>query len=155
MEERISYLLQKREFISVATCDLEGRPNCAPKFLFKTEGSEIFLVDYTFGRTCENLRKNPRASLSVMDIDNLVGYVLNGSAEIIERDRISELMLEELRKREIRLSAMRLIEGVKTGKRSKHFELEIPEKFSIIKICVEEIVRMGLGGEILRGPEKQ
>ena len=50
-------LLEKHEFISVATCDFKGRPNAVPKFLLKVEGDFIYLVDYTIGTTWKNLKE--------------------------------------------------------------------------------------------------
>jgi predicted pyridoxine 5'-phosphate oxidase superfamily flavin-nucleotide-binding protein len=147
----IETLLKKREFMSVATADPSGRPNCAPKFLFKTEGDFIYLVDYSMGRTARNAKANPRASLAVMDIDNLLGYQLNGSLTVIEKGHEAyERTLAEVRKREIQLSAERVIHGVRTGKRYEHFEVELPEDCLVLKIHVDEVVPIGLSKDFLK-----
>ena len=82
MNKKIVELLKSREFVSVATCDFDGRPNAASKFMLRVEGNFIYLVDYFVGRTYRNLGANPRISLSFMDTNSLVGYQLNGLVKI-------------------------------------------------------------------------
>ena len=67
LTEKISDFLKRRSFISVATCDFNGRPNAVPKFLLKIDDDYIYLVDYTFGRTYENLKINSKVSLAFME----------------------------------------------------------------------------------------
>ena len=82
-------ILKGREYISVATADKDAKPNAAPKFLLKFEKPYLFLIDYSFATTTENLRVNPRAALSFMDLENLEGYRLYGSvANAAARARI-------------------------------------------------------------------
>jgi predicted pyridoxine 5'-phosphate oxidase superfamily flavin-nucleotide-binding protein len=149
--EKVAKFLKQREFISVATCDLQGRPNAASKFLLKLENNCIYLVDYTIGRTWENLKINPRASLSFTDTDNLTGYQINGSVEIFNRGCAQyEKMLKEIHARKTSLSAKRIIEGVSSGKKHATFELMIPDNFVIFKVSIEEVVEIGLGGSLKR-----
>jgi len=147
---KIRELIKKREFINVATSDATGHPNCAPKLFFKTENNLIYLVDYSIGRTARNARVNPRASIAVMDIDTLAAYQLNGSLEVIEKGELYDKYVRELRKKEIELSALRVIEGMRTGKRYEHFELELPEHCVVLKICVDEVVNISLKKEFLK-----
>jgi len=147
MLKKINELLKTKEFISVGTCDLKGRPNAAPKFLLKVENNVIYLIDYTRGRTWDNLKINPRASLSFMDTDNLTGYQINGSTQVIDKGPIFEEIFSELLKKQIDLSAMRIIEGVSHEKGHKNFELAIPEKVIIFMVSIEEIIEVGPRGE--------
>lgn len=148
--KKISELIASREFISVATCDHEGRPNAAPKFLLKVEEGYIYLVDYTIGWTFRNLKINPRASLSFMDNNSLTGYQLNGSAAIIDSGSEYERIVEELQRKQIDLSIKRVIEGVERGHVHKAFEVAIPEQFVILKIKMEELVEIGPAGTLRR-----
>ena len=77
-------LLKAREFVAVATADKVGKPNSAPKLLLKIDGRIVYFIDYSIGRTFENLKVNPEVSLSFIDINSLFGYRLNGKVEIIE-----------------------------------------------------------------------
>lgn len=146
----ITPLLKGREFLSVATADLKGKPNAAPKFFLKYEKPHIYLIDYSFATTTSNLRENPRASLSFMDLENLEGYRLYGTVELIEKGKEHQLIGQEVEKKTLRLSATRVIEGSRTGKKYEHFELEMPDKFVAIKVKIEETTKIGPRGDLYR-----
>ena len=150
MTHKISKLLESREFISVATCDFEGRPNAAPKFLLKIENNLIFLIDYVIGRTWQNIKINPRVSLSFIDTNTLMAYQINGPVEVIENGPVYDLMVQELELREIDLSTKRIIEGVGKGRIHEGFEVSLPEKVVILKVTMEEIVEIGPSGILNR-----
>jgi nitroimidazol reductase NimA-like FMN-containing flavoprotein (pyridoxamine 5'-phosphate oxidase superfamily) len=149
--EKIKALLKKRNFLSIATADKQGEPHAAPKFFFKIDDAgSLYLIDYAIAKTVDNLRINPRASMSFMDLDSLEGYRMSGPATLVEEGAEYEKILQEFDKKLIRLSADRLIEGMKSGKPNEHFELEIPSKVIIIKVKLEEIVRISRQGELFK-----
>lgn len=148
--QKINKLLKNREFISVATCDLSGKPNAAPKLLLKLENNFIYLVDYTIGMTWQNLKVNPRVSLSAIDTDTLVGYQINGTVGIIAEGGEYDKILNEVTEREISLSTKRIIEGVSSGRKHNNFELGLSGRFVIFKVKIEEIVEIGPRGELKR-----
>ena len=150
MNKKIIELLKSREFLSVATADMSGQPNAAPKFLLKIEDNTIYLVDYIIGKTFKNLSNNPRVSISFMDNNSLVGYQLNGRAEIIEKGPEYDLLLKDLAQREIDLSTLRIVEGVTKGQSHKGFLLNMPDDFVIFKVKVEEIAEMASSGILKR-----
>ena len=131
-------IMKAREFIAVATADKGGKPNCAPKLLLKVDGEIIYFIDYSIGRTFNNLKVNPEVSLSFIDINSLFGYRLNGKVEIIEEGKIYDECLKELREKEIELSVDRVVRGVQDGEPHKDFESEIPERFLVYKVKIEE-----------------
>ena len=148
INECLKKLIETREFISLASCDLELRPNAAPKFLLKVQGDYLYLVDYIIGRTFVNLQVNPRASLSFIDSNTLIGYQINGRVEIIDAGPEYKEIIKELQHKKIDLSISRIIEGVTKGKSHKSFELAIPEQFVIFKVKMEEIVEMRPSGTL-------
>ncbi|MFA6357775.1 MAG: pyridoxamine 5'-phosphate oxidase family protein [Candidatus Omnitrophota bacterium] len=150
INKAIRELIESREFISVSTCDFDGRPNAAPKFLLKTEGNYVYLIDYVIGRTFRNMKINPRVSLSFLDSNSLTGYQINGSVEIIDRAEEHAEALKELRRKEIDLSTTRIIEGVIKGKAHRAYEIAATEQFIVLKIKVEEIVEMQPSGQLKR-----
>ncbi|MFH1506820.1 MAG: pyridoxamine 5'-phosphate oxidase family protein [Candidatus Omnitrophota bacterium] len=151
IKDKVRKFLEHREFVSVATSDLCSRPNAAPKFVLKTDRDCIYLVDYSISRTWQNLRINPRASLSFMDTDNLVGYHINGFVEIIDKGPSYEEMSEEFNKKELALSSKRIVEAVTTGKRHRAFEVgSLKKKFRIYKIKIQEVVEIGPEGNLER-----
>lgn len=150
INKSLKELIESREFISMASCDLELRPNAAPKFLLKVEGNYLYLVDYIIGRTFTNLQINPRASLSFIDSNTLIGYQINGRVEIIDAGPEYKEIIKELQHKQINLSIARVIEGVTKGKAHKSFELAIPEQFVIFKVKMEEVVEMRPSGTLKR-----
>jgi hypothetical protein len=148
--EELSKLLRNREFVSLATADLNGQPNAAPKLILKYEKPFVYLIDYSFAKTVENLRANPKAALSLMDVENLEGYRMIGPAELIEKGEKFQRFSKELEKKLIQLSATRVIEGSRTGKKYPHYELEISNKFVVIKFKIEEVTKIGTQGNLYR-----
>ena len=146
----VKELIESREFISVATSDLEARPNAAPKFLLKVERDHIYLVDYIIGRTFENLQINPKVSLSFIDSFTLIGYQINGKVEIIDSGAEYKDILKELQNKQIDLSTKRVMDGVVKGQVHKAYEVGSPEQFVILKIKVEEVVEIRPSGTLKR-----
>lgn len=148
--KKIGEILKKRDFISIASCDFKGRPNVAPKFLLKIEDNFIYLADYVVGRTYENLKVNPRVSLSIMDTDALKGYQINGSVEVIEKGALYDSILDELKNKEISLATERVIKGVQQGQKHESFELSFPERIVLFKIKIEEAIEIDSSGKLQR-----
>lgn len=145
-------LMKKAEFVEVASADSSGKPNSAPKFLLKTEGLSVYLIDYSIGRTAENLRSNPRVSISFIMMDSLTGYRLNGKVEVIRSGEVYDQCLNEMREKAIDLTVKRVVEGVREDKPDKYkaYELEMSKQVLIYKVNVEEGCEIGPRGEIER-----
>jgi len=150
INKSIKALIESREFISAASCDLDGRPNAAPKFLLKIEAGYIYLVDYVLGQTFRNLQVNPRVSLSFLDNNTLMGYQINGKVEIIDSGQEYAEALKDLERKEIDLSATRIIDGVMKGQVHKAYEIAASEQFVILKVKVEETVQIHPTGAVKR-----
>ena len=58
ISESVRDFVNEQEFVNIATCDLDNRPNVAPKFLFKIESDYIYLADYVKGRSFKNITIN-------------------------------------------------------------------------------------------------
>ena len=147
---KIRHLLKTREFINVATCDSNGNPNVAPKFILKSEEQYVYLVDYVLGRTWQNLKENPRVSLSFMDLDSLTGYQFNGRVEIIDRGKEYDVLLEEITAREISLSAKRILEGLDSGEKHSSFEVAFSEHIAVFRVRIEDYAEITPFGKVKR-----
>ncbi|MBU9889068.1 MAG: pyridoxamine 5'-phosphate oxidase family protein [Candidatus Omnitrophica bacterium] len=147
--DKVRILLDQRKFVSVGTATPDGQPNSVPKLFFRTREDFIWLIDHVMGRTVANLKANPRISISFMDQDSLEGYRLNGTAKVIESGKNHALLLKQWSEKTVKLSADRVIEGLRTGKRHEHYEVELPEKCVILKVKVEQVVKIGRHGDIL------
>jgi predicted pyridoxine 5'-phosphate oxidase superfamily flavin-nucleotide-binding protein len=143
-------IMKAKEFVTVATADKKGKPNSAPKLLLKIDGKIVYFIDYSIGKTAENLKVNPEVSLSFIDVNFLLGYRLNGKVEIIEKGKIYNECLEELREKETELSVERIVKGVHEGKPHEKFEVEIPERFLVYKVKIEEGCEISPHGDIKR-----
>lgn len=146
--DKIVELLEKRAFVSVGTASKDEQPNSAPKFFFRAKGEFIYLIDYVVGRTVTNLKNNPKTSVSFMDVDSLEAYRVNGTTQVIENGKLFDKILAEWNKKLLKLTTDRVIEAVKTGKKHQHFELEMSQKFAVLKLKVESIVKIGRRGDI-------
>ncbi|MFA6320426.1 MAG: pyridoxamine 5'-phosphate oxidase family protein [Candidatus Omnitrophota bacterium] len=154
LPKELSDLLDKREFISVATCDFNGRPNAAPKFVLKVENNHVYLVDYTIGKTWKNLKVNPKISMSLTDTRTLKGYQLNGTVKIISRGKLYDKMRQEMTDREVRLTTQHIIDEVRGNPTHETFEILISEKFVIFDVKLEEVVEMDIHGELKRSKKE-
>jgi predicted pyridoxine 5'-phosphate oxidase superfamily flavin-nucleotide-binding protein len=150
LSKELISLIEKREFLSVATCDFKGRPNAAPKFVLKVEIDRIYLVDYTIGTSLKNLKVNPKVSMSLVDIRTLKGYQFNGSVKIITRGKLYNKMRNEMTDKEVRLTTQRIIDEVRGQPTHETFEVLISEKFIIFEVRIDEVVEMDIYGGLKR-----
>jgi general stress protein 26 len=145
---KLEEILEKREFVSIATVDREGQPNSVPKFLYRGKGNFLYLLDYVIGKTIANLRENPKASVSFMDLDTLEAYRLNGTARIIEEGPVFDAALKGWNEKLIQLSTDRVIEAVRTGKKRGHYEMDMHDHLAVIKVHVESVIKIGRKGDV-------
>jgi predicted pyridoxine 5'-phosphate oxidase superfamily flavin-nucleotide-binding protein len=148
--EKAMDLIRKREFISIATSDLDNTPSAAPKFVLKVDHHCIYLIDYILGRTYKNLTVNPKASLSLFDPETLKGYQLNGTVEMIDKGPVFKKIFKEMNARKISLTAKHIIEEIRGGAKQESFEMIIPEKFIILKVFIKDIAEINPTGELAR-----
>ena len=142
--------LENQEFINIATCDFDKHPNVAPKFLLKIDHDYIYLVDYVMGRTYRNIKINPAVSISTVNMETLIGYQINGQAQVIEEGGEYGHYIEEFRQKQIQFSASRIIEGLHKEARHRSFEAGLSERIAVFKIKADEIVEIIPTGELKR-----
>ncbi|MFA5144198.1 MAG: pyridoxamine 5'-phosphate oxidase family protein [Candidatus Omnitrophota bacterium] len=150
LPKELADLLETREFISVATCDFDGHPSAAPKFILKREGNYIYLVDYVIGMTWKNLKANPQVSMSIVDTRTLKGYQLNGKVKIMSRGKLYNKMRKEMMDKEVRLTTQHIIDEVRGHPTHDTFEILISEKFVIFEVKLEEVIEIDIHGELKR-----
>ncbi len=151
IEESINFLKGKT-FINVATCGQDYKPNVAPKFLLKIENNYIYLIDYVRNATLKNIKINPKVSISSVNLDTLKGYQVNGTAQVLKKDKKSSYakLLAEYQQKQLDLSTKRLIKALHGQSKSGSYEAEFPEKVAILKIKINEAVGIGLQGNLER-----
>ena len=88
----------------VATASPDGIPNATPKGTVKVIDDEHLVFADLFSRkTRENLLKNPKVAVTVIDEKSFKGYQIKGSAELLTAGELFEQMAEELKKAPMKL----------------------------------------------------
>jgi len=73
----------KTKGFALATVTRDGEPHVIPVGFGKIlSDDELLLVDVFMKKTLENMRANPKVSVSVWDYDGLKGYEFKGNARI-------------------------------------------------------------------------
>lgn len=71
----------------LATVDADGTPNVSPKEIFAAHGDDrIVIADIASPVSVKNLRANPRACVSFVDVFRQRGFKVVGAASIISPD---------------------------------------------------------------------
>ncbi len=121
MSARISKELQ--EFVKgklgwVATADKSGMPNVTPKGTVRVlDEHTIVFADLFSLKTRENLKVNPKAAVTVVDLEKFMAYQFKGTVDLLESGPVYEQVKEEL----------------------KNSPKALPEPKYVAKITVEEI----------------
>ncbi len=136
-------VLEKADWICIATRNQNGDPNAANKFLLKCEKDCVLIADFVRGKTLDNIRKYPKVSFPVIDLNNLVDYQLFGEVEIIEDGPQHKKAMEILDERHTRFSTNRIIEGIRRSKKFDVSHLPDIHKAVIFKVNIKDIVVRG------------
>lgn len=148
MAENMKRFLLNKGFVSVGTSDLSGQPNSAPKFIVEIDKGFIYLADYVIGKTLQNLKINPKISLSTIDIKTLEGLQINGVAKIMTRGAQYKKLLKAMVEQEVHHSARRIIEDVRGGQKSDVYEVQFPDRVVILKVKCKKVTKIGITGNL-------
>ena len=146
--EKLKRFLLTKEFVSAGTSDLSSQPNAVPKYIIKIDSRFIYLADYVIGKTFQNLKVNPKISLSTIDMKTLEGWRINGIVRIMTRGaqykRLSKTMIEL----EVHNTARRIMEDVRGIQKHNVYEVSFPKKVVILKVKCEKITKIGITGKL-------
>lgn len=125
--------------ISVASCDLHGKPNSAAKLLVDVaEPNRVFFLDYNHTQTYSNMQSNPQLSISFMDDAAFTGYRMTGTGEAVTAGKEYEAARKSWEKRLISYEADRIVRRVMGHYSTKESENTLPKDFVIIKFTAKE-----------------
>ncbi len=138
----IADFLRAQGFVIISSIDQAGFPHSSCKAIIKIDqAGKIFLMDVYHGATCENIKANPRISISAVDEHKFTGYCLKGKGEIISDNNISQEIIKVWEDNITGRLAKRLLKNLSGDKgHLQHPEASLPQPKHIIVIEVEEIV---------------
>jgi uncharacterized protein len=88
----------------VSTATLDGIPNATPKGSVRVIDDEhLVFADLFSCKTRENLLKNPRVAVTVVDEKTYKGYQLKGKAELLTSGPVYDEMAAQLKKAPMQL----------------------------------------------------
>lgn len=74
----------------LATCDADNFPNVSPKEMFTfSEDNTLLIAHLASLNSIENIKSNPKVSVSFIDIFVQKGYKLKGVASIIDKNDLA------------------------------------------------------------------
>lgn len=88
----------KNKLAWVATASPDGLPNATPKGTVQLIDDEhLVFADLFSLKTRENLQKNPKVAVTVVDEKTHKGYQLKGSAELVDSGSLFDRIVEQLK----------------------------------------------------------
>jgi len=83
----------------VATASPDGVPNATPKGSTRIMDDEhIVFADLFSLKTRDNLQKNPKVAVTVVDLEKFKGYQFKGAAQLVDSGPIFDKVVEDLKK---------------------------------------------------------
>jgi len=138
----VTEFLRIQGFVIVSSIDKNGFPHSSCKDIVKIDSSgKIYLIDVYYGLTAENIKHNPRVSISAIDEHKFMGYCLKGIAKVMSDDEISQEFIKSWEDNITSRLTKRLLNNLAQEKvRGHHPEASLPRPKYLIAIAVEEIV---------------
>jgi uncharacterized protein len=88
----------------VATASPDGVPNTTPKGTVQVLDDEhIIFADLFSLKTRDNLQKNPKAAVTVVDMETKKGYQFKGAAQLVDSGPVFDQVVEKLKKAPMKL----------------------------------------------------
>ena len=88
----------------VATASPDGVPNTTPKGTVQVIDDEhIVFADLFSLKTRDNLQKNPKVAVTVVDLEKHKGYQFKGSAQLVDSGPVFDQVVEQLKKAPMQL----------------------------------------------------
>ena len=142
INDEIIDFFQSQSFVIVSTIDKKGNPHSSCKGIVRiNKNGSIYLFDLYQGKTFDNLKRNPRISITAVDEHKFNGYCLKGKAKIINTDRLSPQTIKTWDEKITGRISRRIIKNIHGQKgHPRHPEAHLPRPQYLIVIKVEEVV---------------
>jgi len=93
MTEDIIKYINQSVLCWLATADQDGQPNVSPKEIFTHYKGDILIANIMSPQSIQNIKVNPKVSVSFIDVLVQKGYQVKGTAKIITK---KEQLFEEV-----------------------------------------------------------
>jgi len=94
----------------VSTASPDGIPNATPKGSVKVLDDEhVVFADLFSRKTRENLQKNSKVAVTVVDEKTYTGYQLKGTAELLMNSPLFDQTAEDLKKAPMKLPPLKYV----------------------------------------------
>jgi predicted pyridoxine 5'-phosphate oxidase superfamily flavin-nucleotide-binding protein len=88
----------------VATASPDGVPNTTPKGTVQVLDDEhIIFADLFSVKTRDNLQKNPKVAVTVIDMETKKGYQFKGPAQLVDSGPVFDQVVEKLKQAPMKL----------------------------------------------------
>lgn len=138
----IVQFFHNQRFTIIATIDKNGYPHSSCKGIVEIDKrGRVYLLDLYRAKTYENLKKNPRISITGVDEHKFIGYCLKGKAKIVPRNRVSKRILKLWEDKITSRISHRLLKNIQGEKgHSAHPEALFPGPAYLIEVDVDEVI---------------
>lgn len=140
--DEVIQFFQNQGFVIVSTIDKNGRPHSSCKGIIKiSQEGRVYLLDVYLKDTYDNLRRNPKMSITAVDEHRFKGYCLKGKARPLGRGRFSPEIIKAWEERVTGRITHRLLKNIHEEKgHPSHPEALLPEPKYMVVMDVESIV---------------
>jgi predicted pyridoxine 5'-phosphate oxidase superfamily flavin-nucleotide-binding protein len=142
LSDDIIRFFNRQRYVIVTTIGGDGVPHSSCKGIVRIgRDGEIYLLDLYKGRTSQNLERNPRLSITVVDEHHFRGYCLKGMGRKMKLDAVKPHILRTWERRLSSRITHRIIRNIRGEKgHPRHPEALLPRPRYLIAMEVSEVV---------------
>ncbi|MCK9603061.1 MAG: pyridoxamine 5'-phosphate oxidase family protein [Candidatus Omnitrophica bacterium] len=142
LSDEIVQFFQSQGFTVITTIDKDGSPHNSCKGIVEiNKNGKIHLLDLYMQKTYENLRRNPRISITAVDEHKFRGYCLKGKAKLVPREALTPGIIAAWESKLTSRITQRLIRNMHGEKgHSLHPEALFPKPAYMIVMEVKGVI---------------
>jgi len=142
LTEDIIHFFQRQGFVIVSTVDANQCPHNSCKGIVHMDADgSIYLLDLYKNKTYENLKANPRISITAVDEHKFNGYCLKGRARLIPDKKIKSHIIKAWEDKITGRVTRRVLKELREGEGHPRYpEISLPKPEYMIVMKVEEVI---------------
>jgi len=140
--QEIIDFFENQGFAIVSTLDKNGIPHSSCKGVIRVSKQGIvYLLDVYMKETYNNLKRNPKISITAIDEHKFKGYCLKGHAKVLTGKKITPFILKAWEDKLTSRITRRLLRNIHEEKgHPRHPEVQLPRPEYLIAVSVKEII---------------